>query len=289
MDQNLRASIQSSTFYYFTITMTLTTISQLTIMSVIVFADIAGKENVVAASVIGPALLGAFGIIRLLTNMTYIVADMDKDMKATKYGASVSGIPFPVLKIVFAAIFVIIALVVGPDSVGFDPTYGPITAILSFVIAFLTTGVLMGIYVVFDVKQTFDLSHMHNILFVSVTVQMLFSLGSVFNYYSVFDTVLDTDTVVAISGSFTNTVFFLYGLYVYLLVRTDKRRTNLLSNRTQTIGTVFAAIIIPAQALTLFGLIPAPAFAGLFVLGGVVLYPLFIIGVGDAIGSYSVE
>ena len=111
MDQNLRASIQSSTFYYFTIVLTLTTISQLTTMSVIVFADIAGKENVVAASVIGPALLGAFGIIRLLTNMTYIVADMDKDMKATKYGASVSGIQFPVLKIVFAAIFVIIALV----------------------------------------------------------------------------------------------------------------------------------------------------------------------------------
>ena len=48
---------------------------------------------------------------------------------------------------------------------------------------------------------------------------------------------------------------------------------------------IFAAIIIPAQALTLFGLIPAPAFAGLFVLGGVVLYPLFIIGVGDAIGK----
>ena len=101
--------------------------------------------------------------------------------------------------------------------------------------------------------------------------------------------VLDTDTVGAISGSFTNTIFFLYGLYVYLLVRTDKRRTNLLSSRTQTIGTIFAAIIIPAQALTLFGLIPAPAFAGLFVLGGVVLYPLFIIGVGDAIGNHKVE
>ena len=111
MDQNLRASIQTSTFYYFMIVMTLTTISQLTTMSVIVFADIAGKENVVAASVVGPALLGAFGIIRLLTNMTYIVADMDKDMVATKYGASVSAIPFPILKVVFAAIFVIIALV----------------------------------------------------------------------------------------------------------------------------------------------------------------------------------
>ena len=185
-----------------------------------------------------------------------------------------------VIAVCVLANFVILAVLLGPDSVGFDPTYGPITAILNFVIAFLTTGVLLGIYIVFDVKQTFDLSHMHNILFVSVTVQMLFSLGAVFNYYSVFETVLDTDTVGAISGSFTNTVFFLYGMYAYLLVRTDKRRGNLLSKRTQTVGTIFAAIIIPVQALTLFGIIPAAAFAGLFVLGGVILYPLFILGIG---------
>ena len=108
---NLRASIQTSTFYYFMIVTTLTTISQLTTMSVIVLADISGKENVVAASVIGPALLGAFGIIRLLTNMTHLVADMDKEMKATNYGTTMSGIPFPVLKLIFAAIFIIIALV----------------------------------------------------------------------------------------------------------------------------------------------------------------------------------
>ena len=194
-----------------------------------------------------------------------------------------------VIAVCVLANFVILALLLGPDSVGFDPTYGPITAILNFVIAFLTTGVLLGIYIVFDVKQTFDLSHMHNILFVSVTVQMLFSLGAVFNYYSVFDTVLDTDTVGAISGSFTNTIFFLYGMYAYLLVRTDKRRGNLLSKCTQTVGTIFAAIIIPVQALTLFGIIPAAAFAGLFVLGGVILYPLFILGIGDAIGNHTVQ
>ena len=111
MDQTLRASIQTSTFYYFMIAMTLTTISQLTTMTVIVFGDISGKENVVAASVIGPALIGAFGIIRLLTNMSYLVADMDKDMKATNYGAGLSGIPFSILKLIFAAIFVVIALV----------------------------------------------------------------------------------------------------------------------------------------------------------------------------------
>jgi ABC-type Na+ efflux pump permease subunit len=40
------------------------------------------------------------------------------------------------------------------------------------------------------------------------------------------------------------------------------------------------------QALTLFGLIPAVVFAPLFILGGVVLYPLLMIGIGDAIGNY---
>jgi hypothetical protein len=185
--------------------------------------------------------------------------------------------------------FVIIAVVIGPDTVGFDPTWGTVTSILNFVIAFLTTGVLLGIWVVFDVKQTFDLNHMHNVLFVAVTVQMLLALGAVFNSNSVFDSILNADTISEISGSITNTIFFLYGMYVFLLVRTDKRRGNQLTSRTQLIGNIFAGIIMPVQVLTLFGLVPAAVFAPLFILGGVILYPLFMIGVGDAIGNYSVE
>ena len=169
--------------------------------------------------------------------------------------------------------FVIIAVVIGPDTVGFDPTWGTVTSILNFVIAFLTTGVLLGIWVVFDVKQTFDLNHMHNVLFVAVTVQMLLALGAVFNSNSVFDSILNADTISEISGSITNTIFFLYGMYVFLLVRTDKRRGNQLSSRTQLIGNIFAGIIMPVQILTLFGLIPAAIFAPLFILGGVILKP----------------
>ena len=185
--------------------------------------------------------------------------------------------------------FVIIAVVIGPDTVGFEPTWGTVTSLLNFIIAFLTTGVLLGVWVVFDVKQTFDLNHMHNVLFVAVTVQMLLALGAVFNSNSVFDSILNADTISEISGSITNTIFFLYGMYVFLLVRTDKRRGNQLSSRTQLIGNTFAAIIMPVQVLTLFGLVPAAVFAPLFILGGVILYPLFMIGVGDAIGNYSVE
>ena len=180
--------------------------------------------------------------------------------------------------------FVIIALFQGPDAVGFDPTYGTITSILNFVIAFCTSGVLMVIYVVFDVKKTFDRAHMHNVLFVAVWIQMILSLGSVVTYNSVFENILTASEVGAIGGSITNTIFFLYGMYAYLLVTRD--HNNLLSSRTQTVGKVFAGIIVPVQALTLFGLIPAVVFAPLFILGGVVLYPLLMIGIGDAIGNY---
>jgi len=111
MDQNLRAAIQTSTFYYFLITVVLVTISQLSTMMIIVLADITGKEWVVAASVIGPCLVGAFGIIRLLTNMENLVSDMDDGMKATTYGAGIIAIRFSALKIVFALIFVVVAVV----------------------------------------------------------------------------------------------------------------------------------------------------------------------------------
>ena len=111
MDQTVRASIQASTFYYFMIVLVLTTISQLSTMMVIIFADIQGKENVVAASVIGPCLIGSFGIIRLLTNMTLLVSDMDDKMKSSNYGNAMQSIPFPILKIIFSLIFIIIAVI----------------------------------------------------------------------------------------------------------------------------------------------------------------------------------
>ena len=52
MDQNIRAMLQSSTFFYFLIILSLTTVSQLTTMMAILFADLAGKELLVAATVV---------------------------------------------------------------------------------------------------------------------------------------------------------------------------------------------------------------------------------------------
>ena len=87
------------------------TVAHFTTMTVITLADIAGKKTVVAASVVVPTLTGIFGIIRIGTNMEYLQADMGDEMKATNYGTGVSKIPFNALKIVFAVLGLLVAIV----------------------------------------------------------------------------------------------------------------------------------------------------------------------------------
>ncbi|PPR77089.1 MAG: hypothetical protein CFH01_01701 [Alphaproteobacteria bacterium MarineAlpha2_Bin1] len=111
MDPNIRASIQTNTFYYFIIIIFISSISQLATMMTIVFGNISGKEHLVAATIVGSAFIGAFGIIRMMTNMKLIISDMDEKMSETNYGREIKSIPFHVLRFIFAGIFVIIAII----------------------------------------------------------------------------------------------------------------------------------------------------------------------------------
>ena len=111
MDPNLRSTIQINTFYYFLISVSFAIITQLITMLAVVFGDIAGKEHVVAAPLIVITLLTSFGMVRMMLNLRLIISDMDDKMKSSNYGNAMQSIPFPILKILFAIIFVIIALI----------------------------------------------------------------------------------------------------------------------------------------------------------------------------------
>ena len=110
MDQNIRASLQISTFYNFQIVAVLTTMAQVATMLTIVFGDISGKEHMVAASVVIPTLLGAFGIIRIMTNLKFIVDEMDDKMAKTAYGQEIKSVPISALKLIFAGMFIIVGI-----------------------------------------------------------------------------------------------------------------------------------------------------------------------------------
>ena len=57
--------------------MAITTFSQIATMMVIFFADRSYKENVVAASLLFPPIIGAFSVISIMSNMQDIIAVMD--------------------------------------------------------------------------------------------------------------------------------------------------------------------------------------------------------------------
>jgi hypothetical protein len=91
--------------------MVLTTISQLVTMMTIIFGDIAGKELLVAATVVASAFFGAFGIVRILTNMQLIMGEMDEKTAAGTWGKEMQAIPFSILRFVFSGVFVIVAII----------------------------------------------------------------------------------------------------------------------------------------------------------------------------------
>ena len=111
MDQNIRANAQISTFYYFLIIMVLTTISQLTTMAIIIFGDISDKELLVAATVFVSGFMGAFGIVRIMTNMKLLINEMDKATASTNYGKEMQAIPLSLLRFVFAGVFAAVAII----------------------------------------------------------------------------------------------------------------------------------------------------------------------------------
>ena len=111
MDPNIRSHLQTNSFYQFQLVTILTTVSQLTTMMAIVFGDLSEKENVVAATVIIMTLLGAFGIIRTMTNLKFIVDEMDETTAKTAYGKEIQSVPINALKFVFAGFFLIVGIV----------------------------------------------------------------------------------------------------------------------------------------------------------------------------------
>ena len=111
MDQNIRSKAQVATFYYFLIIMVLTTISQLTTMAIIIFGDISDKELLVAATVFVSGFMGAFGIVRVMTNLKLLINEMDKATASTNYGKEMQAIPLSLLRFVFAGLFAAVAVI----------------------------------------------------------------------------------------------------------------------------------------------------------------------------------
>jgi len=179
-------------------------------------------------------------------------------------------------------IFVVQALLIGPDQVGYSEQYGAIVDIVSFIQSF---GIL------FTISLTQKLFGDNNpyfrivsaILFVAAVIQLTGSLSSTGNANSVFESVLSTDQVNSVANVGQLVTFILFGIWALCLISADEN--NLVPSWGRISGQGAAYLVIAVQIGSLFGLIPLGAFVPVFILGGVILFPVFVYGISVAFNS----
>ena len=179
-------------------------------------------------------------------------------------------------------IFAIQALLIGPDQVGYSEQYGAIVDIVSFIQSF---GIL------FTISLTQKLFGDNNpyfrivsaILFVAAVIQLTGSLSSTGNANSVFESVLSTDQVNSVANVGQLVTFILFGIWALCLISADEN--NLVPSWGRLSGQGAAYLVILVQIGALFGLVPINAFVPVFILGGVILFPIFVYGISVAFKS----
>ena len=179
-------------------------------------------------------------------------------------------------------IFAVQALLIGPDQVGYSEQYGAIVDIVSFIQSF---GIL------FTISLTQKLFGDNNpyfrivsaILFVAAVIQLTRSLSSTGNANSVFESVLSTDQVNSVANVGQLVTFILFGIWALCLISADEN--NLVPSWGRISGQGAAYLVIAVQIGSLFGLIPLSAFVPVFILGGVILFPVFVYGISVAFSS----
>ena len=176
-------------------------------------------------------------------------------------------------------IFAVQALLIGPDQVGYSEQYGAIVDIVSFIQSF---GIL------FTISLTQKLFGDNNpyfrivsaILFVAAVIQLTGSLSSTGNANSVFESVLSTDQVNSVANVGQLVTFILFGIWALCLISADEN--NLVPSWGRLSGQGAAYLVILVQIGALFGLVPINAFVPVFILGGVILFPIFVYGISVA-------
>ena len=179
-------------------------------------------------------------------------------------------------------IFAVQALLIGPDQVGYSEQYGAIVDIVSFIQSF---GIL------FTISLTQKLFGDNNpyfrivsaILFVAAVIQLTGSLSSTGNANSVFESVLSTDQVNSVANVGQLVTFILFGIWALCLISADEN--NLVPSWGRISGQGAAYLVIAVQIGSLFGLIPLSAFVPVFILGGVIFFPVFVYGISVAFSS----
>ena len=181
------------------------------------------------------------------------------------------------------ATFAIWVGLIGVGNSGYDETWGPLNDCLSLLQGFgfvFTIALGMKLFGADD-KPYFRV--VSQIALVGAAIATLNSLSPTANANSVFETTLNPSEVLAVSNVNQIGFFVVVGLWTLTVLRANG--DGLVPSWGVMAGRGAGWLILVSQAASLFGLFPANLFAPLFILGGVILWPIFVIGISRAFGA----
>ena len=172
---------------------------------------------------------------------------------------------------------------IGIANTGYDSTWGALNDTVGFIQSFgfvFTVAMSMKLFGA-DNKPFFRV--VSQIVLVGAVVSLLNNLSATANANSVFPVIFESSEVLAISNAGQFGFFVIAGLWALTLLGVNS--DSLLPAWGVIAGRGAGWLILVAQATSLFGLLPASVFGPIYILGGVVLWPIFIFGLSNAFGQ----
>jgi hypothetical protein len=190
----------------------------------------------------------------------------------------------------WVAITAILSLVIGivligPDSVGYSKQWGLLNGVVNFASVFAQVAMVIFAIKLFDIDDNPLLKLLSYITIVGVSISVIMSISPAAHAAGGWtgDTFSPTQ-VQDMDGAITYGTWFVFPVWV-LLVSLKERGGNLLPSWGSMAGIGASVLILVVNLGFLLSLLPESITIGVWILGGVILYPTFAFGVSRAFAS----
>ena len=190
----------------------------------------------------------------------------------------------------WVAITAILSLVIGivligPDSVGYSKQWGLLNGVVNFASVFAQVAMVIFAIKLFNIDDNPLLKLLSYITIVGVSISVIMSISPAAHAAGGWtgDTFSPTQ-VQDMEGAITYGTWFVFPVWV-LLVSLKERGGNLLPSWGSMAGIGASVLILVVNLGFLLSLLPESITIGVWILGGVILYPTFAFGVSRAFAS----
>ena len=170
--------------------------------------------------------------------------------------------------------------VLGPDQVGYDPTWGPVLSLSGFALGFSLLFVCYITTKLFGGPENPYVTIAGSIAFVAQVVQTIGSFGQV-NAYNNDDAFLSANEIGNAIGGVSSGWGVTIGIFGLVALRTAKS-VELIPSYGRFAGYGGATLILVSTLGFALGVLPDTLGIVVSALGGLLLYPMFIFSLGKA-------